>query len=92
MVESYKMERAKVVKPASVNRELALLKTMFNKAIFWGMMNESPMKQVKLFKENNARVRYLDTEEIAKLLRNCSESHYYGCHQYGYAKGGDSEP
>jgi integrase len=72
MVEEYKASRAKVVAPASVNRELAVLKAMFNKAICWGDAETNPVKPVRLFKENNQRVRYLEKEEIQKLLAHCS--------------------
>jgi len=74
LVEKFKIQRAKEVSPASVNRELALLKHMFTKAIEWNKANNNPVKKVKLFKENNKRLRYLEKEEIAKLLKN-SRSH-----------------
>ena len=72
LVEEYKIERAKKVSLATVNRELACLKHMFNKAIEWNKTSNNPVKKVKLFKENNKRTRYLEKEEIEKLLRNCS--------------------
>ena len=68
MIEKYKAERIKYVKPATVNRELACLKCMLNKAIEWGKLDGNPMKRVKLFRENNQRIRYLEMEEIKKLL------------------------
>lgn len=71
LVEKFKAERAKEVSPATVNRALACLKCMFNKAIEWGKANDNPVKKVKLFKENNKRLRYLEKEEIAKLLAKC---------------------
>jgi len=70
-VEKFKMERAKKVSPATVNRALACLKCMFNKAIQWGKADMNPVRQVKLFKEDNKRIRYLEKEEIAKLLARC---------------------
>lgn len=71
MVERYKSKRHGNVSVATVNRELACLKCIFNKAILWNMTGNNPAKSVKLFKENNARLRYLEKEEIAKLLSNC---------------------
>ena len=50
-------------KPASVNRELALLKHMFTKAIEWGRVKENPAKKVKLLKGEVKRVRFLMPEE-----------------------------
>jgi hypothetical protein len=42
-----------------VNRELALLNRTCNVAIGGGLLETNPVRQVKLLKENNARVRYL---------------------------------
>lgn len=71
MIEKYKVERRKVVSPATVNREVACLKCMFNKAIEWGKAEDNPVRKVKLFKENNKRTRYLEKGEIKKLLDAC---------------------
>ena len=74
MIEEYKTKRAEEgKKPATINRELACLKCMFNKAIEWGKAHDNPVRKVKLFKENNTRVRFLEKEEIDKLLANCSD-------------------
>lgn len=71
LVEKFKAERAREVSPATVNRALACLKCMFNKAIGWGKATENPVLKVKLFKENNKRLRYLEKEEIVNLLSKC---------------------
>ena len=71
MVERYKAERSKEVAPATVNRELACLKTMFNKAILWNKATDNPVRKVKLFKENNQRKRYLEKEEIVRFIDAC---------------------
>jgi len=73
-IENYKKERIKEVSPSTINRELACLKTMFNKAIEWKKVKENPVREVKLFKENNERIRYLKEDEIKKLLNNLSGS------------------
>jgi hypothetical protein len=39
---------------------------MSNKAIQWGRAKVNPVKQVKLFRENNKRLRYLEKEKIVK--------------------------
>lgn len=44
-VEKFKSQRAKEVSPATVNRALAVLKSMFNRAIVWGK-TEIPMNEV----------------------------------------------
>ncbi len=66
-IEAYVAERAKKVKPATVNRELAFLKTLYSDAVSNGKTEANPVKRVKLFKENNARVRYLTDEEERRL-------------------------
>jgi len=72
-VEKFKNERRTQVGPASVNRELACLKHMFTKAIHWKMASANPVKMVKLFREENARLRYLTKEEIKRLCHECPE-------------------
>ncbi len=75
-VEEYKSKRVKEVSSATVNRELACIKHMFTMAIHWGKADNNPVKKVKLFRENNQRLRYLEKEEAERLVRNCK----------GYAK------
>lgn len=54
--------RKQNVRPATINRELALLKTMFNKAIQDGKLEKNPLKGVKHLKENNERERVLSPQ------------------------------
>lgn len=72
-IEKYKTRRKEEVQPASVNREIALLKHMYTKAIEWGKCKDSPAKKVKLLKGEIKRVRFLMPEEIQKLLSNCAD-------------------
>jgi len=46
---------------------------MFNRTIVWGKAEQNPCKAVKLFKDNNQRLRFLEREEIDNLLANCYE-------------------
>jgi len=70
MVDMFKIERNKDVSNATTNRALALLKAMFNKANQWGRFDgNNPVKGVKFLKEQ-ARLRFLEKEEIAKLIEN----------------------
>ena len=66
-VERYQAQRIKTAAPATVNREVMFLKRVFNVAIADGLMQANPTKRVKLFRENNARVRFLSEEEETKL-------------------------
>jgi len=66
-VERYVAKRVREAAPASVNRELAFLKRVFNVAIADGKADSNPVRLVKLFKENNKRVRFLSDEEEPRL-------------------------
>src|SRR4030043_25970 len=72
-IEKYKAKRKEEVKPASVNRELALLKHLYTKAIEWGKMKENPAKKVKFLKGEVKRVRFLTPEEVQRVLSNCPD-------------------
>lgn len=63
-------------KKATINRYLAVLKTMYNKALQWGNVKHTPIKNIKLFKENNERVRFLEKDEMVRLLQACDELGY----------------
>jgi len=72
-IERFKAVRSRSkVGPATVNRNLATIKTLFNKAVEWGKIENSPAKNVKFLREPSGRLRYLEKEEIKKLLSNCS--------------------
>lgn len=70
-IERYRDDRKKVITPSSVNRELAFLKTAYNKAIFWELTDENPVTKVKMLRENPQRTRFLTREEIDRLLDAC---------------------
>ena len=72
-VQRYVAQRITEVRPASVNREVAFLKRVFNVAIDDGLAETNPVRKVKLIKENNARVRYLTDDEEAKLRAEVRE-------------------
>lgn len=73
LLEDYKAIKTTAGKsPATVNRHLACLKTIFSKAVEWGRAKENPVKRIKLFKENNQRTRFLEKGEI-KILLDCCE-------------------
>lgn len=55
------------VTPATVNRELACLNTLFNKAIEWGKAWVNPCVKVRRFKEDNKRTRFLNEEEMKRF-------------------------
>ena len=55
-------------KSATVSIELRVLKTMFNRAIDWGLISANPVKGVKLPKHDNISVRFLTKNEVEKLI------------------------
>ncbi len=74
-VERYVAQRIRQVKPASVNRELQFLKHVFNVAIADGKADDNPVKRVKLFNENNRRVRFLSDDEEHALVDALADEH-----------------
>jgi len=74
IIEQYKAQRVKEVSPAATNRALALLKSMFNRAIEWDKFHDpNPALKVKHFREDNHKLRYLEKEEIKRLLNVCDD-------------------
>jgi integrase len=72
-IEGYKLHRRKEVSGSTVNRELALLKRMFNLAIDWELFRDiNPVRKVKFFRELNTGARVLSAEEEERLLRNAA--------------------
>jgi integrase len=73
MIEKYKRERKEAkAADATINRELALLKNLFNLCIKWGFAKKNPVSEVKLYREDNGRTRYLTQEEAQMLLATCN--------------------
>jgi integrase len=59
-------------KPATVNRELAALSHLFNKAVEWGWLDHRPAT-VKRLRESTGRITYLTVEQIGALLEAARE-------------------
>lgn len=70
--QSYMLDEGKA--PATTNRHIACLKHIYTKAVDWEMVEEDILKKVrrvKMLAENNARLRYLSTEECEELINAC---------------------
>ena len=67
-IEEYKKKRLEKVKPATLNRELACLRHMFNLAIKWKMTDENPVKDVEFPEEQEIEMRILNREEADRLI------------------------
>jgi integrase len=79
LVDRYRAERLrshrpgskKLISPTTVNKEVALLKAMLSKAVVWGYLDVNPLLTVKRLPEPDGRLRYLDADEIDRLLAAC---------------------
>jgi integrase len=75
-VERYIAERRKQVAPATVNRELAFLRRVFNVAIEDQKADTNPVRPKAFFRENNQRVRFLTDEEEIRLRAALPPAHW----------------
>jgi len=74
-IEKYRANRrADGVSPATINRELACLKTCFSKAVEWEKTDRNPARTVKKFRESNGKERILTADESRRLLAASSPS------------------
>ena len=74
MVERYKQERAQGGARVRPNRELAVLKTLFNRMRAWQKYEgPNPVQGVAFFKEPRRRLRYLEPAEETALLGAAGE-------------------
>lgn len=74
IVEQWQSRLLKKSRPATVNRKLACLKQMLTKAVDWDWATEETLKQVrkvKFMKENNRKLRFLNTDECQRLIDCC---------------------
>lgn len=72
MIYDYKVLRySEAAKPATINRELAMLSKAFNLAVKeWEWIRDNPVSKVPKEKENNERDRWLSEDEEKRLLEN----------------------
>ncbi|HOM27661.1 MAG TPA: site-specific integrase, partial [bacterium] len=57
----------------SYNRELAVIRFMFKKAVEWNYLVINPVLNIKRLRQQQKPVRYLTDEEINKILSVCNE-------------------
>lgn len=87
LIEKYKQKRLKEGVPVGVNRELSLLKNLFNRCIEWAKFEgENPVRKIKHVRETRGRTRFLNFDEEDRLLAAATEptrtNHTRG-HLYG---------
>jgi site-specific recombinase XerD len=72
-IEKYKRSRIVETTGATINRDLACLKKLYNRAIAEGYCHENPVIGIDFFKEQKISVNYLSQDEAAKLIKSCDE-------------------
>ena len=72
-IEGYKIARLKDdIKPATINRDLSLVRSMLNRAREWDkLIRPNPCAKMRKLRENNVRLRFLSKEEITRLYDMC---------------------
>jgi len=71
-----KDQKRRPLAPASINRELAFLRRVFNVAIADEKIETSPVRPGFFTRENNQRVRYLSDDEEQRLRKAIGEEHW----------------
>ncbi len=66
--KSERKSTGKRIRPATLNRELACLKALFNHALQSGFTFRNPVSRMKFLPENNERTRVLTYDEQGKYL------------------------
>ena len=67
-LERFRTERLNSTRPATINREYALLRRVFNVAIRDGKTERNPVTKVGMLREPSGRVRYLSDAEESELM------------------------
>lgn len=59
---------------STVNREKSFLSQVFAKAVRWGYVESSPLRDIEGFSENK-RERYITDDEFSEILKNMKDDH-----------------
>ena len=70
-IESFKEKRKEEVSAASINRDLACLKKLYNNAIADEVVDSNPVAKINFMKEPIRSPHFLSEEQAAKLIRAC---------------------
>lgn len=68
-IRTERIQAKKAVTPATVNREVAFLKHIYNLALRDGKTERNPLAKLRLLREPSGRVRYLSDDEESRLLK-----------------------
>ena len=73
-IEQYKRDRREKGRaPATVNRDVATLRNMLNKAVLWGYLPFNPLAGIKTFREDNEKMWALTAAEEVCLMAACEK-------------------
>jgi integrase len=72
-IERHKRARVADGAPVAANRELAVLKSLFNRCRDDLRIYEGPTPRIKLLKESSGRLRFLEPDEETRLLEAAAE-------------------
>jgi integrase len=61
------------VAPATINKEIQTLKNVVKKAVEWGKIQTNLISEFKPLKTPPGRVRYLELEQVPKLMKACPD-------------------
>lgn len=64
-------QRATGAMPATVHNDIRCLRRALSKAVEWEVLRTNPLQGIRLYRENNARTRFLSDTERGELLRAC---------------------
>ena len=71
-IESYRNKINDKTSPATSNRHLTFLKSLYRLARGWRLFyGENPCQDVRALRERNERLRFFDQEEMTNLLAAC---------------------
>ena len=70
-IEDYIQERARVVQPSTVNKELQRLKALLYAAVRWDYLKESPARSVKPLPVPEKEPPYLTRDQVSALYQSC---------------------
>lgn len=74
-LERFRSERLVKIKPATINREFALLRRVFKVAIRDGKSERNPGTKLGMLREPSGRVRYLSDDEEKELMQALVTDH-----------------
>jgi len=68
VIEGYKKNRSNKCKPTTINIELRALKSMFQTAVNWNLLDKNPLKGIQMLRVPNAYPNYLSVEQVNLLI------------------------